>query len=167
MGEYNAKNYTEQGGDVTHIGGKLVIDAGADLSALLAAIADAGKMAVCDLTQKFGTKNYSDMVGEDTKILAGGVVSGPIKYVSGYSDKFPDEPDGYFFPAHLSDDYKDKTITVKRESGEGGTAKTAQEQDWVLRLTDGADTVYSFKEGDTPILTLSFREAAFLPKPED
>lgn len=26
---YNAKNYTEQGGDVTHIGGKLVFDEGA------------------------------------------------------------------------------------------------------------------------------------------
>ena len=23
---YNAKNYTEQGGDVTHIGGKLIIE---------------------------------------------------------------------------------------------------------------------------------------------
>ena len=29
MSEYNAKNYTEQGGDVTHIGGKLVFDEGA------------------------------------------------------------------------------------------------------------------------------------------
>ena len=26
---YNAKNYTEQGGDVTHIGGKLIFDEGA------------------------------------------------------------------------------------------------------------------------------------------
>ena len=29
MNEYNVKNYTEQGGDVTHIGGKLVIEEGA------------------------------------------------------------------------------------------------------------------------------------------
>lgn len=28
---YNTKNYTEQGGDVTHIGGKLVFDEGAEL----------------------------------------------------------------------------------------------------------------------------------------
>lgn len=27
---YNAKNYTEQGGEVTHIGGKLVFDDGAE-----------------------------------------------------------------------------------------------------------------------------------------
>ena len=31
MSEYNAKNYTEQGGEVTHIGGKLVFDDGARL----------------------------------------------------------------------------------------------------------------------------------------
>lgn len=27
---YNTKNYTEQGGEVTHIGGKLVFDDGAE-----------------------------------------------------------------------------------------------------------------------------------------
>ena len=31
MGGYNAKNYTEQGGDVTHIGGKLVIEEGGEV----------------------------------------------------------------------------------------------------------------------------------------
>jgi len=28
---YNTKNYTEQGGDVTHIGGKLIIEQGAEV----------------------------------------------------------------------------------------------------------------------------------------
>lgn len=31
---YNAKNYTEQGGEVTHIGGRLVIDEGGSVSGL-------------------------------------------------------------------------------------------------------------------------------------
>ena len=31
---YNAKNYTEQGGNVTHIGGKLVIEEGAQIEGL-------------------------------------------------------------------------------------------------------------------------------------
>ena len=31
MSEYNAKNYTEQGGEVTHIGGKLVFEDGGSL----------------------------------------------------------------------------------------------------------------------------------------
>ena len=29
---YNAKNYTEQGGEVTHIGGKLVFDEGGSIA---------------------------------------------------------------------------------------------------------------------------------------
>lgn len=37
MSEYNAKNYTEQGGDVTHIGGKLIIEDGASIEGLPAA----------------------------------------------------------------------------------------------------------------------------------
>ena len=31
---YNVKNYTEQGGEVTHIGGKLVIEEGASVEGL-------------------------------------------------------------------------------------------------------------------------------------
>ncbi len=31
---YNAKNYTEQGGDVTHIGGSLIIEEGASVEGL-------------------------------------------------------------------------------------------------------------------------------------
>lgn len=31
---YNVKNYTEQGGEVTHIGGKLVFDEGASVEGL-------------------------------------------------------------------------------------------------------------------------------------
>lgn len=31
---YNAKNYTEQGGEVTHIGGRLVIEEGGSVSGL-------------------------------------------------------------------------------------------------------------------------------------
>ena len=37
MSTYNTKNYTEQGGDVTHIGGKLIIDGGAVVEGLAAA----------------------------------------------------------------------------------------------------------------------------------
>ena len=34
MSEYNAKNYNEQGGDVTHIGGRLVFEEGASVEGL-------------------------------------------------------------------------------------------------------------------------------------
>ena len=34
---YNTKNYTEQGGDITHIGGKLIIEDGAEVEGLVKA----------------------------------------------------------------------------------------------------------------------------------
>ena len=34
MSEYSAKNYTEQGGEITHIGGKLVFDEGSSVEGL-------------------------------------------------------------------------------------------------------------------------------------
>lgn len=52
MSTYNTKNYTEQGGDVTHIGGKLIIEEGAEVEGLNgvaakgAAVADATDDAV-------------------------------------------------------------------------------------------------------------------------
>lgn len=48
MSTYNTKNYTEQGGDVTHIGGKLIIEEGATVEGLNA-IAAKGT-AVSDAT---------------------------------------------------------------------------------------------------------------------
>lgn len=45
MSEYNAKNYTEQGGDVTHIGGKLVIEEGGSVEGLPSAFTPAENQA--------------------------------------------------------------------------------------------------------------------------
>lgn len=42
---YNAKNYTEQGGEVTHIGGRLVIEQGASIEGLPKAAAQADSTA--------------------------------------------------------------------------------------------------------------------------
>ena len=37
---YNAKNYTEQGGEITHIGGTLIIEEGASVVGLLSTPAE-------------------------------------------------------------------------------------------------------------------------------
>lgn len=162
--DYNSGIYTTNGGEELHIGGKVVVDEGADLSALSAALAGLGRFGVCDLSQSFGVA-YSDMVSGDTAVTYGGIVKGYIKYVEG-NDKFgEDEQNGYFFPFHLGDEFKGRTITVKRTSGEGGTERSAAEQDWVLRLTDGPGTIYEIKDGETLITKLSFGEAEFAPIP--
>ena len=54
MSEYNAKNYTEQGGDVTHIGGKLVFDEGGSLEGgLIANQEDSEATTVAALKEDF------------------------------------------------------------------------------------------------------------------
>ena len=45
MSEYNIKNYTEQGGDVTHIGGKLVFEEGSSVEGLPSSFTPAANQA--------------------------------------------------------------------------------------------------------------------------
>ena len=163
---YNAKNYAEQGGEVFHIGGKLVIDDGADISALVAALTDVEKASPGPLTETFEGKRCDEMIGEDVQILTGGVVVGTVKHLTGYTAFSGDEQNGHFFPVQLGDTYKEKTIKVKRTSGQGGQEKSEKDTKWVLRLTDEEDTVFTFTEDEqeTPFLTLSFKRATLLPQ---
>ncbi len=50
MSEYNAKNYTEQGGDVTHIGGRLVFEEGASVEGLPSSFTPAANQADSEAT---------------------------------------------------------------------------------------------------------------------
>ncbi len=62
MSEYNAKNYTEQGGEVTHIGGKIVYDNGLMPNQAACTGNSAGEKAVNALLLKL--KNAGLMVGD-------------------------------------------------------------------------------------------------------
>ena len=58
MSEYNVKNYTEQGGDVTHIGGKLVFEEGAQVEGLPSGSSSAAEnQAASTATQVAALKN--------------------------------------------------------------------------------------------------------------
>lgn len=48
MSDYNAKNYTEQGGDVTHIGGKLVFEDGSSVEGLPSSFTPAENQAASE-----------------------------------------------------------------------------------------------------------------------
>ena len=50
MSEYNAKNYTEQGGDVTHIGGKLIFEDGSSVEGLPSSFTRAENQAASEAT---------------------------------------------------------------------------------------------------------------------
>ena len=59
MSEYNIKNYTEQGGGVTHIGGKLVFEEGSSVEGLPSSFtpaanqADSGATTIAALKEDF------------------------------------------------------------------------------------------------------------------
>ena len=50
MSGYNAKNYTEQGGDVTHIGGKLIFEEGSSVEGLPSSFTPAENQADSEAT---------------------------------------------------------------------------------------------------------------------
>ena len=50
MSDYNAKNYTEQGGDVTHIGGKLIFEEGSSVEGLPSSFTPAETQAASEAT---------------------------------------------------------------------------------------------------------------------
>ena len=83
MSEYNAKNYTEQGGDVTHIGGKLIIEDGGSIEGLPAAEnqADSEASTIAALKEDFN--------GLLDKLKAAGLMAADAE-----SDTSEDEPGG-------------------------------------------------------------------------
>lgn len=139
-----------------------VSGAGADAEPMDPAIA-----SVCPLNQGFKGKKYSELVGAGVKILPDGHVVGALPYVPDYTEFSTDagKQKGHYFPLHLADTYKGKKIKVQRTSGTPGEeTEHENETDYVIFLTDGADSVFTFKADDEPepFLTLDFSRAKLL-----
>ena len=65
MSEYNAKNYTEQGGEVTHIGGKLVFDEGGSVEGLPSSFTPAENQAASEASTIAALKDdYNLLLGK-------------------------------------------------------------------------------------------------------
>ena len=79
---YNAKNYTEQGGEVTHIGGKLIIEEGAEIEGLPVAENQAESEASTVALLK------NDFNGLLTKLKAAGIMipDAPVNDEGGNGD---------------------------------------------------------------------------------
>ena len=75
---YNTKNYTEQGGDVTHIGGKLVFDEGGSISGFPGAANQAIETPGSDSAAKVRT-SLNDLI---TKLKDAGIMIGDTWNVS-------------------------------------------------------------------------------------
>ena len=85
MSEYNAKNYTEQGGEVTHIGGKIVYDNGLlpNMSTAEVTSDSAAKVRATLNTLITNLKNAGLMVGDAFTMQYAAVTDS----VSGHADR--------------------------------------------------------------------------------
>ena len=65
MSGYNAKNYTEQGGDVTHIGGKLIFEEGSSVEGLPSSFTPAENQADSEATTIAALKeDFNSLLGK-------------------------------------------------------------------------------------------------------
>ena len=102
-----------------------------------------------------GTVRVSDMITENTKVLADGTVKGTLKSVSGFTE-FGSPTEGHFFPIKLGNKYEGHSIKC-----EGSITKTETDTSWVLYV-DGTSRTFKFTdetEGSTEIVTLKFNKA--------
>lgn len=67
---YNTKNYTEQSGDVTRIGGKLIIEEGAEVIGLPSGDGGGSKLPVAANQKDSTADDVSTLVGDFNALLA-------------------------------------------------------------------------------------------------
>ena len=73
MSEYNAKNYTEQGGEVTHIGGKMVFEEGSSVEGFPSSFTPAESQTDSEATTIAALKE--DFNGLLSKLKAAGLMA--------------------------------------------------------------------------------------------
>lgn len=100
-------------------------------------------------------------MGGDVHVMSNGDVIGTFPHVkefTGFSG-IADEQSGNYLYLKLGEKYSGKQITVQRVSGQKGKAVTSEDLEWVLRLTDGNETVYEITADEMEKLTLNFTKA--------
>ena len=81
MDGYNVKNYTEQGGEVTHIGGKLVFDEGGSAEGLPSSFTPAENQAASEATTVVALKE--DFNALLSKLKAAGLMTADTAETTG------------------------------------------------------------------------------------
>jgi len=90
MSTYNTKNYTEQGGDVTHIGGKLIIEQGAEVEGMSGVAFTAGdnitidgkEISATDTTYRAATSNTRGLVKQAAAVADADSTEGAVTTVN-------------------------------------------------------------------------------------
>lgn len=85
---YNAKNYTEQGGDVTHFGGKVIFEEGCEVEGN--SFTPAANQAASTATTVAQLKD--DINALLTKLKTAGLMEADVESNGGSSGTLPGEP---------------------------------------------------------------------------
>ncbi len=111
-----------------------------------------------------GSKQVGDLIDGEATISADGYVYASLKKVKNFTEFDKSEKEGYYFPVSLGERYSGKN-KCRRTSGTPNDWKTnSEDAEWVLKLTNGKDTVFEFAttDNDTPFLTLKFANVTLL-----
>lgn len=108
-------------------------------------------------------KTVGELMGKDVVILEDGSTVGTFPYVTEYKEysSNTDEQEGHYLALDLGEQYDGQEIGVKRNDQEAPKKET--DTQWVLRIPN-KETTFEITANDTPVLTLSFKGAAFAEK---
>lgn len=100
-------------------------------------------------------KKVSDLIDADVQISADGKVTGTVKKVENFTDFSKEETEGYYFPLTLGEKFSGKEITCK---GMEVPETKSHDLDWILKLSNGKESKFTFSAEDAPTLELTFKD---------
>lgn len=107
-------------------------------------------------TQSLLGKKVSDLISDDTRVLADGSVVGTLKHIDSYSQfDSKNKPSGNFFPMILGEQYQGEEITA---TGPKTKNKKVVDREWILHV-EGSDSTFKFECKGKTIVTLNFKLA--------
>ena len=117
-------------------------------------------LTIHTLSEKVLGKSVSDLISNDVKVLAGGAVTGTLKYVTQFTDfdnSDTNNQSGHYFPFKLSQEGEKMTI---KTNGVANVNKTDMpfDSEILLRVPDNK-TTFTIEVDEKEVITLNFRKA--------
>ena len=117
-------------------------------------------LTIHTLSEKVLGKSVSDLISNDVNVLAGGAVTGTLKYVTEFTDfdnSDTNNQSGHYFPFKLSQEGEKMTI---KTNGVANVNKTdiPFDSEILLRVPDNK-TTFTIEVDEKEVITLNFRKA--------
>ena len=111
-----------------------------------------------------GTKKVSDLVSSGTYVEPDGTVVGTLKYVKDFSDLYPGEETGHFFPTTFGEEYDKAKIKIKGLKNGDREATLDDDRTLIIRVENlNGKTAEIEKDGET-LVTFDFTSTVLQPQ---